>query len=98
MRTPPTRGGAADDDIDWTVWTDSSLDSPGRSRPQAPRQSRRPAAARARLHAQTERLAWSAYLRAMRLQEDEPGPETLIIRNAAYSIWQQAFYAVAGAA
>ena len=52
---------------------------------------RRPEAARARLRAQSERLAWSAYLRAVRLQWDEPGPETLIIRRAVLTVWEQTF-------
>ncbi len=49
-----------------------------------------------RLQEHAERLAWRAYVRTLALQEAEP--VTALFRNAVYSIWQQAFYAVAGAA
>ena len=94
MRAPPTWGGAADDGEgldETTAWTGSSLDSPPRRRPQAPR--RRPAAPQARLGAQTERLAWRAYLRALRLQQDEPGLTTTVIRSSVYTAWARAFLA-----
>ena len=91
MRTPPTRGGAADD-IDEDAWTGTPLDTLPRRRLQAPaRQPRRPEAAQARLHAQTERLFWAAYRRALRLQEVEPGPVTTVIRNATFAVWKRTF-------
>ena len=34
---------------------------------------------------------WSAYCRALHLQEDEPGPVTLIIRNLVFEAWQRQF-------
>ena len=95
MRTPPGWGGAAEGEgLDEAAWLGSSIDTLLRRRPQAPpRQPRRPEAAQARLHTQTERLAWRAYLRAVRLQEDEPGPVTLIIRNATFKVWERIFLA-----
>ena len=92
MRTPPRGGGAAVYDDDGNASDRHPSLRPDCCRPQAPRQTGRPeAAAQARLHAQTERLAWGAYLRALRLQEDEPGPVTLIIRNAIFQVWKQTF-------
>ncbi len=52
-----------------------------------------PATATARLREHAERLAWGAYLRALRLQEDEPGPVTFIIRNATFKVWERTFLA-----
>ena len=52
--------------------------------------------AASRHQAQRERLAWNAYRRALRLQEDEPGLEAAIIRNATFAVWERAF--LAGAA
>ena len=93
MRTPPTRGRAADG-IDEDAWTGTPLDTLPRRRPQAPaRRPCRPEAAQARLHTQTEHLVWGAYLRALRLQRAEPGPETAIIRGAVFKVWEQAFLA-----
>ncbi len=51
----------------------------------------------AQLQRQTEHLAWAAYWRALRLQEAEPGPETLIIRNTVFDLWEGAFLALASA-
>ena len=91
MRTPPTRGGAAKG-IDETAWLGSSLNTLPRR--QAPaRQPRRPETGQARLQEHVEHLAWAAYCRALRLQEDEPSPETLIIRNATYDVWKRALLA-----
>ncbi len=94
MQTPP-RGGVADGEgLDRTAWSGNPLDTLPRRRPQAPaRHPRRPETAQARLEAQSERLTWDAYLRALHLQEDEPGPVTTIIRNATFKVWKRTFLA-----
>ena len=66
---------------------DSFRDSPSSPRTQ-------PSAAQARLQEHAERLAWLAYVRAVRLQWDEPSPETLIIRNSVYTAWARALFAL----
>ncbi len=50
------------------------------------RREDRSTAARDRLLAQSERLAWAAYLRTLALQGAEPGPVSTIIRRAVYLI------------
>ena len=57
------------------------------------RREDRSTAARDRLRAQSERLAWAAYLRTLALQEAEPGPVTLIIRHATFKVWERTFLA-----
>ncbi len=50
-----------------------------------------PASHKLQEHAQ--RLAWRAYLRTLALQEAEPSPETTIIRNATFKVWERTFLA-----
>ena len=50
-----------------------------------------PAPAIARLRKHAERLAWIAYLRALRLQRAEPGPTSTIIRDTTFKVWEQTF-------
>ena len=45
----------------------------------------------AQLQRQTERLAWGTYLRALRLQEDEPGATSDLIRHITFKFWERAF-------
>ena len=62
-----------------------------RNKPTTP--GKQQSAARTRLNKHCERLAWGAYLRVLRLQEDEPGPKSDIIRHAVFKVWEQAFLA-----
>ncbi len=57
------------------------------------RSEHRSTAAQDRLRAQSERLAWRAYVRTLALQGSDPGPETNIIRRAVFKVWEQAFLA-----
>ena len=38
---------------------------------------------------------WLAYVRALALQEAEPGPVTTIVRNATFKVWERTFLALA---
>ena len=89
MKTPaPVRGDGAGAKIKAT--SNSYRRSSTASRPA--RQCRCPeTTAPARLQAQSERLAWLAYMRAVHLQWAEPGPTSDIIRHAVFKVWEQTF-------
>ncbi len=62
-----------------------------RNKPTKP--GKQQSAARVGLNEHYERLAWVAYLRAVHLQWDEPGPVSDIIRRAVFKVWKRTFLA-----